>query len=610
MFEELLGALMGFVGDRGGNLFCAVCEDGKLKTFRLSPDVDFLDSERIMIDRIVSIGALSRLISDWCQHTSRTSLEGGLYLTALRDGMRSILSEYYQALDEIDQRYKERGSESVPPVYIYNHIREHESLFHLCWKIILLIDGTPIVRGTRLLTTIYQLLERCGIPQDKSCLERLFYKMMSVFHLQLSSWTNYGILSDHFCEFFIKRNQDVTTTTSQSKNKNKERTSWYAHQLLDDMVPCFIPMKLAHSILFLGRSARLLGDHEKSQISERKLEENSTVGDKNQILTTLSLEAVCLVRRFDLQTFERVIDKIYHHKSKQLWSLLTHTSSLTLHIDAMRDYFLLFRGDFYQRFLEDSREMMSLPPKNSAQHDIQMKFQQAAVSTTAGNDPSFQNISVHFEMPKTKGSIVHAWLNVSLKYNMGWPLELLFTEQIMQEYNALFRFFLLMKRVQTDLNGVWLKFKNAGGKGSPRIPVNLWTIRRTMSYVVDKLVYYFHVDVIEAHHTTLMNQFSADSRGDFDTVQAAVRHFLSTCTFQCFLRLEPLQQILHSCLQFCDIFLNERVEAMAVKIKPVEAEFERQRSLFYDMLLGYKGHKGSSHQLPYLIMSLDKNNSV
>lgn len=49
------------------------------------------------------------------------------------------------------------------------------------------------------------------------------------------------------------------------------------------------------------------------------------------------------------------------------------------HLRALKDYFLLAKGDFLQCFLEESRALMRLPPRPaSAEEDLRVPWQQVS----------------------------------------------------------------------------------------------------------------------------------------------------------------------------------------------------------------------------------------
>lgn len=80
-----------------------------------------------------------------------------------------------------------------------------------------------------------------------------------------------------------------------------------------------------------------------------------------------------------------------------LWDLLVVQAGLMSQLAAIKDYFLLARGDFYQSFLTDSRRLMALPPRAATvDTDIDGLFQAAGQKSSAATDRLFPLFRMRF----------------------------------------------------------------------------------------------------------------------------------------------------------------------------------------------------------------------
>ena len=135
-----------------------------------------------------------------------------------------------------------------------------------------------------------------------------------------------------------------------------------------------------------------------------------------------------------------------------LWDLVQHRCDLMGQFEAIRSYFLLSRGDFYQQFLDEAAPLLAGAPKlNTAEADIALAFQQAALKSTAELDPLFGAVALHWvptdvaQQPKVEGGPplwhpVHcatvtvprydAWDGLFLECGVEWPLQLLFPPEV------------------------------------------------------------------------------------------------------------------------------------------------------------------------------------
>ena len=58
---------------------------------------------------------------------------------------------------------------------------------------------------------------------------------------------------------------------------------------------------------------------------------------------------------FNTILFARVIEEIRECVAQRLWHLVMVKADLVSHLKAIKDYFLLAKGEFYQTFLSETR---------------------------------------------------------------------------------------------------------------------------------------------------------------------------------------------------------------------------------------------------------------
>ena len=72
------------------------------------------------------------------------------------------------------------------------------------------------------------------------------------------------------------------------------------------------------------------------------------------------------ISEFNTILFSKIIEEIRECVASRLWHLVVVKADLMTHLKSIKDYFLLYNGEFYQTFLGDARHIMSLPPRTSA----------------------------------------------------------------------------------------------------------------------------------------------------------------------------------------------------------------------------------------------------
>jgi gamma-tubulin complex component 4 len=65
---------------------------------------------------------------------------------------------------------------------------------------------------------------------------------------------------------------------------------------------------------------------------------------------------------FNVVLFSKIIEEIRECIASRLLHLVVFKASLLDHLKAIKDYFLLCKGEFYQTFLEEARQIMAMPP--------------------------------------------------------------------------------------------------------------------------------------------------------------------------------------------------------------------------------------------------------
>lgn len=105
-----------------------------------------------------------------------------------------------------------------------------------------------------------------------------------------------------------------------------------------------------------------------------------------------------------ITSFECTIDRIRTRVAKYLWDLIVVDAALLSHLQvcwnsllltktkALKDYYLLSRGDFYQTFITDTKALMSMPPSYSVNNG---KFSISTIS-------HYFRLTNDFQASKTK----------------------------------------------------------------------------------------------------------------------------------------------------------------------------------------------------------------
>ncbi|KAJ8444031.1 hypothetical protein Cgig2_020877 [Carnegiea gigantea] len=616
MLHEILVALLGYTGDiivderehqTSLGILSPDAPISDVPSFKLAPDLSFIPpSDRDVIQRIITLGFYYRELDrfatksrnlSWIraanvsplvriEEISKSRRENqSMYRRAIANGIVEVLSVYRSAVLQIEQKLL------ADPLPILATVTQGLNKFFVLlpplYELILEIERDDI-RGGKLLTLLHKRCH-CGVPELQTCLQRLLWHGHQVLFNQLASWMVYGILQDPHGEFFIRRKEDKDAESDPSSAdtlqkftrltvENSSLADWHlGFHISLDMLPEYIHMRVAESILFAGKAVRVLRNpspgffaqdslyhhqiprqyhripgfsgrisFQKDPSTDAELVEEELLPQSEVDKIEAMLHNLKESSEFHKRSFEFAVDSIRAIAASHLWQLVVVRADLNGHLKALKDYFLLAKGDFFQCFLEESRQLMRLPPRQTtAEADLMVPFQLAAVKTISDEDKYFSRVSLRIPSagvavkpsqldvsrsrayadgssgaaPSNTSSDLDGWDGITLEYSIDWPLQLFFTQEVLSKYRRVFQYLLRLKRTQMELEKSWAsvmhqdhsdfaKRRNDRERCSASQQRRqrfrpMWRVREHMAFLIRNLQFYIQVDVIESQWNIL-----------------------------------------------------------------------------------------------------------
>ena len=321
----------------------------------------------------------------------------------------------------------------------------------------------------------------------------------------------------------------------------------------------------------------------------------------------------------------------------RLGELVVRDAKLAKHLEALRAYHLLGRGDFFQSFFEECGAVLAVPPRvNTAEADVAGPFAQAALKSSADGDPLAPNFRLAFNSgggeddgaspsgrrprgPNVRVPSYDGWDGLELEYAVPWPLGLLLTKDAMRRYNHMFQYLFRLRRATLALDDAWFSLRRKSGSGWTTTPGSFTaghgvkgggvgvggngvfercrSVRHEMAFLVNNWFTYLQVDVVEAQYRSMIERVEA-SEGDFSECQRAHRAFLAALTAQSFLDLPSVSNVVEVIMRLAgnlraivkslpgdgfagDVSVSEET---AMEIEAIGAEFARQSAALYTVL--------------------------
>lgn len=702
MLHELLLSLVGYTGDliideREHQNSLGIPVSNEHRSFKLAPDISFIQpSDRDLIERIISLGFYYRELDRFATKSRNLSWirsanpnnelsnknvqeKQSVYRRAIANGIVEILSVYRSAVLHIEQKLL---SESIPILAtITQGLNKFFVLLPPLYELVLEIERDDI-RGGQLLNLLHKRCH-CGVPELQSCIQRLLWHGHQVMYNQLASWVVYGILQDQHGEFFIRRQEDTDVEHGSSNPDISEKlarlstddaslTDWHlGFHIFLDMLPEYVHMRVAESILFAGKAIRVLRNpspafqfkdpvynqqipkvDKKNQVStgrfpfqKESFVDTNLIGE--ELLPQSEADKIENMLRdlkesseFHKRSFECAVDSIRAIAASHLWQLVVVRADLNGHLKALKDYFLLAKGDFFQCFLEESRQMMRLPPRQStAEADLMVPFQLAAIKTIGEEEKYFSRVSLRMpsfgsavkssqvDLPKTgstSASLSNAsseisldgWDGIALEYSVDWPLQLFFTQEVLSQYLRVFQYLLRLKRTQMELEKSWASVMHQdhtdfAKRRNDRLNCSvsqqrrqrfrpMWRVREHMAFLIRNLQFYIQVDVIESQWNVL--QAHIQDSHDFTELVGFHQEYLSALISQSFLDIGSVSRILDSimklCLQFCWSIENQENNPNTSELEHLTEEFNKKSNSLYTILRSSR--LAGSQRAPFL----------
>nr|XP_028562863.1 gamma-tubulin complex component 4 isoform X1 [Podarcis muralis] len=569
----------------------------------------------------------------------------GIYLRAFCTGLDAVLRPYRQALLDLEQEFL------ADPHLTISHVNYSLDQFQLLFPSLMTVVEqikTQKIHGCQILEVVHRH-SRGGLPPVRRALEKVLAMCHAAMYKQLSAWMLHGLLLDQHEEFFIKQGPSSGSVPAQPEDEEEDLgigglTGKQLRELQDmrlieeenmlapspkqfslriEMLPSYIPVRVAEKILFVGESVQMFESQNVSLTKKGSILKNQE--------DTFAAELHRLKQQplFNLVDFETVVDWIRSTVAEHLWKLMVEESDLIGQLKIIKDFYLLGRGELFQAFIDTAQQMLKTPPTAVTEHDVNVAFQQSAHKVLLDDDNLLPllHLTIHYygkehrdaaqarDTPSRElsphESPASGWAALGLSYRVQWPLHILFTPAVLEKYNVVFKYLLSVRRVQAELQHCWALQMWCKRLESNRTDAIKWQLRHHMTFLVDNLQYYLQVDVLESQFSQLLQQIN--STRDFESIRLAHDHFLSNLLAQSFILLKPafhcLNEILDLCHSFCSLVSQNRGpldERGTAQLSILAKGFSCQSSLLFKILSSVHNHQINS-DLAQLLLRLDYN---
>ncbi|XP_053957356.1 gamma-tubulin complex component 4 homolog [Anastrepha ludens] len=488
-------------------------------------------------------------------------LQKGLYLKAFANGIDTILKDYFIDITALEKSYLQ-NPQNFSLLFIYRNLKSYEPLA-LYLRMLIRVIRTQKLHGCGIMQYLHQNGEH-GDQKIRLAIKTLQLAVNVVFFKQLTHWILYAKIIDTYGEFFIQCSEGHLNSAAESDTSKCASTesgkhastittlskvaSTYAdiwrYEICYDLLPHYLPPGWAEKVLFIGQTILIFkADANKhknltqnwNKTEHTDLEDESSLSNEKEHIYFGKIQMLQNDEELNVQHYESIVNEIKTYVTTRLSEIAINQADLVQQLRLMKDFFLLGRGELFLEFLRLTYNIGKDKYNENKVHDFVKAFESAAHGVGVSED--LERFSLSIAKPLMQGSsskeLEHNFLQyMQLNYKINWPLHLLFSPKVMEHYNILFRFLLLIKKMQFELHMLWSNNVRRS-KMNTHENIKLTNLLNQLMFFIDNLQYYIQVDVLESQFSILLNTIL--NKADFEEIQKAHSIFLTNIRFLCFL---------------------------------------------------------------------------
>ncbi|XP_065334196.1 gamma-tubulin complex component 4 isoform X2 [Cloeon dipterum] len=571
IIHELIFTLSGF--DSGLFKF----ENG---IYEINGALPLTPGENKLIEKVLKIATnyrrLKNFSEDNCnpiysQSTHKYGTNTKVYFLALCSGIEEVLEPYRKAIVHLENEILLDPSKSI--MFVLQITEEYTVLLHLLnyavdqielkgndlnWcHIMEILQSSPCVRSHNSEVAFKRIQKRCH----------------SIFLKQLSVWLIYGELFDTE-QFFITKDQreDIPGEVEMVHINSVANmyTAYSVFKMNPSQLPSYIPSSLALDILYIGQTVVMIKQKPSNAKSLYEHDEHQDFdiwsGKEKDYLS--ELREIEDGDSFQIERLKLLVKSMRQHLTNVLWNVAVKDADLLSEIKTVKDLLLLGRGEIVSEFIKMANPILKQPPNTSRLRAAQKSLKEAICSISTRDEVLLNKFIMYFQLDCD----LTGWDCIALKFQVKWPLHLLFTEDMLGKYNSVFRLLLKVRRAQSNLLEVWKRQMEDKKIRGCEANTQLGQLRRNFQFVIDNLHHYLQFDVIEVQFSQLIK--SIKETDSFEEIKnfhcLAIANILTQAFLQTAVKQEGLVQSQHAVMNCLQTFLDMNFEFCEFAMQAIE----------------------------------------
>lgn len=396
----------------------------------------------------------------------------------------------------------------------------------------LIVEQSRTRKGGPLITFIHSLATTHGDPFVAAFAERLLTHVTKPFYDMLRLWIYEGELSDPYLEFFVSEQPTEgedegigryaipgIITTGRGAATNVWETKYHFDTTA---IPSIISPSFAQKVFLIGKSLNFIR-HACNDAAWVEQYSKSSSATSNTIYYTTSTTT----------ELTDTITTAYRTTQAHLTFLLSTKFQLQSHLQALKHYLLLTRGDFIALLTTSLSPYLSLPANSQYRHTLTAQLEAAVRGSNAQFDPPEVLRRLDARMLELSHGDI-GWEVFTLEYRVEAPLDVIVTPHSNRQYLKVFNFLWRIKRVEFALSSTWQRATTGARGVLGKVDDVLggdWKAARgvvaEMSHLLAQLQNYILFEVIETSWARLQQAMAAPDATLDDLIEAHAEYLRS-----------------------------------------------------------------------------------
>ncbi|PSS02136.1 Spc98 family-domain-containing protein [Coniella lustricola] len=439
------------------------------------------------------------------------------------------------------------------------------------------MTGKKICKGGVVLGLITKRLESMsGDPAARELLTTLLRDSSKPYMVMLNEWLHHGGINDPHGEFLIKEQKSLRRERLQQDYTDEYWERRYT--IRDKEVPPQLEA-VKEKCLLAGKYLNVVREC-------GGVDASKDVKDKP--------------KSFDDSRFQENVNEAYSHANASLLQLLLTTHALPDRLRSLKHYFFLDPSDYFNYFLELGASELRKPVQmvNTVKLQSLLDLVLRQPGSIVALDPFKEDVKVQMnEITLIKslqrvvnitgieegGSLqpirdqqvesdkkANGFTSLQLDYALPFPVSLVISRKTIWRYQALFRYLLSLRHLESQLTSAWqvqtrayIWYRKSSSKELEMWKRRIWTLRARMLVFVQQLLYFCTAEVIEPNWQKLMSRLRTKDNGTSTGLERTVDElmqdhvdFLDTCLKECMMTNSKLLRVHSKLMNNCNTFTS------------------------------------------------------